>query len=288
MFSGIPISEFVDIILSGNKGDEAMYYLLHHRLNHQLREQYDVYNLYDDFEDIVEDYFLYLREGKEGKNRHPYQSLRHIKKKESFETWLINTFRNYLSNRSEAEKHVSYTELDDRTTSQEQISPKNDEEKLAIASQLIAYAHQVLYPRSRFIFLRSLLTMLNKQRAISDKEMAEALGMTHIAYRVTVHRMKHNLTKFYKRLQHGEHLNLNEEHRQMACAINDDFTNLYPILFNYYMRCIDTLKTSIAVKNLRQQYLNERGFEVHEQDSFITHLSITTFWNKLNLQFLSL
>ena len=127
-----------------------------------------------------------------------------------------------------------------------------------------------------------------KQRAISDKEMAEALGMTHIAYRVTVHRMKHNLTKFYKRLQHGEHLNLNEEHRQMACAINDDFTNLYPILFNYYMRCIDTLKTSIAVKNLRQQYLNERGFEVHEQDSFITHLSITTFWNKLNLQFLSL
>ena len=111
--------------------------------------------------------------------------------------------------------------------------------------------------------------------------------MTHIAYRVTVHRMKQNLTKFYKRLQHGEHLNLNDEHRQMACTINDDFTNLYPILFSYYIRCIDSLKTCIAVRNLRQQYLDDRGFEVHEQDPFTTQLSITAFWNKLYLQFFS-
>ena len=66
-FVGIPVSDFVDIILQQNdKRDEAMYYLLHQRLEHQLRERYDVYrhSIYDDFDDIVEDYFLYLREGK--------------------------------------------------------------------------------------------------------------------------------------------------------------------------------------------------------------------------------
>ena len=150
---------------------------------------------------------------------------------------------------------------------------------------MIAYAHQVFYPRGRFIFLRTLLTMLNKQRAISDKEMAEALGMTHIAYRVTVHRMKQNVAKFRARLLHGEHLNLNEEHILMANAINDDFTNLYPTLFNYYTQCINSLKTSNAVQDLRQQYLDAKGWEVHEPDTFKAKLTITAFWNKLNKQF---
>ena len=104
----IPIPDFVDMILKGD--DVAMYYLLHNRLNHRLHERYNDYQqqLYDNFEDIIEDFFLYLREH----GRYPYQSLRRIKNRDAFETWLLNTFRNYLSNR-------------------------------AVASHLIAYAHQV-------------------------------------------------------------------------------------------------------------------------------------------------
>ena len=64
----------------------------------------------------------------------------------------------------------------------------SDEEKIRVVSELIAYAHQVFYPRGRFIFLRSLLTMLNKQRAVPNKEMAEALDMSDLAYRVAVYR----------------------------------------------------------------------------------------------------
>ena len=97
-FAGVPVSDFVEIILKGD--DEAMYYLLHDRLKHQFQERYEVckYYLCDDYEDVIDDFFLYLRES----GSYPYKLLKGIKKKESFETWLLNTFRNYLRNLAEA------------------------------------------------------------------------------------------------------------------------------------------------------------------------------------------
>jgi len=278
-FAGIPVPDFADMILKGD--DEAMYYLLHNRINHQLQERYKAYqhHLYDSFEDIIDDFFLYLRES----GRYPYESLKHIKNKESFESWLLNTFRNYLSNRSEAEGHVFSSQFpcEEKTLiADESIS---DEEKIHIVSQLIAYAHQVFYPRVRFIFLRSLLTILNKKRAVPNKEMAEALDMTSLSYRVAVYRMKQNLTMFRQRLLKEEKLRLDAEHINMVELINDDFEHLYPVLFRLYILCIDSLKTSTAVKNLRQQYLEERGFAVHELDSDSPILvRVSVFWEKLN------
>ena len=65
------IPEFVDIILAGDaRADEAMYYLLHEKMNGLLRKKFEVYEslLLDEFEDVLEDFFLYLREGKNGRN----------------------------------------------------------------------------------------------------------------------------------------------------------------------------------------------------------------------------
>ena len=55
-FAGIPVSNFVDMILKGD--DEAMYYLLHDRLKHHLNERYKAYEsyLYDDYEDVIDDF----------------------------------------------------------------------------------------------------------------------------------------------------------------------------------------------------------------------------------------
>lgn len=55
-YADIPIPQFVDIILKGD--DEAMYYLLHERLKHLLFERYQDYshNLYDDFDDLLDDF----------------------------------------------------------------------------------------------------------------------------------------------------------------------------------------------------------------------------------------
>ena len=288
-FAGIPVPDFVEMILKGD--DEAMYYLLHDRLSHQLQERFESYrnNLNEDYEDVIDDFFLYLRES----GRYPYQALQRIKKMEAFETWLLNTFRNYLSNRAEAEGRAFSSQpnceahwMQGNCEAHALIAGEggiSDEEKIRIASELIAYAHQVFYPRGRFIFLRSLLTMLNKQRAVSNKEMAEALDMSDLAYRVAVYRMKQNVRHFRNRLLKGETLRLDDEHQQIADNINCDFIHLYPTLFRIYLQSIDTLKTSIAVKHLRQQYLEERGFAVHEPDvDSPIRVRIPAFWSKLN------
>ena len=281
-FAGIPVPDFVDIILHDAKqSDEAMYYLLHQRLNHQLRERYEAYQhqLYDDFEDVVEDFFLYLREGRG--NRFPYQALRRIKKKEAFEKWLLTTYRNYLSNRAEAEEQLY--RLSDNAVDDTTISPITDEKKLQIASQLIAYSLQVFYPRGRFIFLRSLLTMLNKQKALPNTEVAKALGMSDISYRETLHRMKCNLAKFRQRLMHGKSLRLDEQHQQMAQHIYDDFDPLYPALMQLYNQTIGTLKCADDIKQLRQQYFEVTGVVAHEPEcDSPSRITVKAFWAQLN------
>ena len=285
-FAGIAIPDFVDIILNDkDKCDEAMYYLLHQRLNRQLRERYDTYRhlLFDSFDDVLEDFFLYLREGKTGTSRLPYQQLHRIKKKESFETWILNTFRNYLNSRAKAEDRISFTLYNEHETN-ESNELVTDEQKLSIASQLIAYAHQVFYPPGRFIFLRSLLTMLNKHKALPTEEVAIALGMTHISYRVILHRMKRNLAHFRNRLLQGEHLRLDDQHQLMASHLNDDFTHLYPTLLTYYTETISTLKCADAIRQLRQRHYEETGIMAHEPspDEGPIRTTITAFWNKLN------
>ena len=278
-YTNINISDLLDMILNGD--DEAMYYLLHDHLNHQLHERFISYqrHLYDNYEDIIDDFFLYLRESGD----YPCQSLRRIKKKEGFDSWILNTFRNYLSNRAEKERIIINTELECDHLLTDDTTVISEEERIAIVSQLIAYSLQVFYPRGRFIFLRSLLTMLNNQRAVPNEEMAKALDMTYLAYRVSLHHMKQNAKKFRDQLLNGETLRLDSEHQQIANSINNNFANLYPTLFNYYLQCIDTLKASTAIKHLRQHYLEEQGFAVHEPDTESSvRINITSLWVKLN------
>ncbi len=287
-FAGIPTPQFVDLILHDAKqGDEAVYYLLHHRLDRQLHEIYTSYHhhLLDDFEDIEDDFFLYLREGGKCLTHIPYQSLQSIKNKESFEAWLLKTFRNYLSNRTKEEDRITFADIaiDSLSDDPSPASPLTDEQKLHVVAHLIAYALQVFYPRGRFIFLRSLLTMLNKQKALPNEDVAVALGMTDISYRVTVHRMKYNLSQFRNRLLQGEQLRLDDEHQEMALHIYDDFAHLYQTLQMYYAQTIDTLKCADAIKRLRQQHYEATGIMAHEPNSdYHARTTIKAFWNKLN------
>lgn len=286
-FAEISIPDFVDIILEGSeRGDEAMYYLLHQRLERKLKARFEVYQhqLLDDFEDVVEDFFLYLREGKSGWSKTPYQSLRRIRKKEAFEAWMLNTFRNYLTMRAEAEKQMITKNLNEENIAATDSSSSSltDERKLAIASNLIAYAHQTLYPRDRFIFLRTLLTLLNKQQALPNDEVARALGMSDIAYRVCVHRLKGKLRYIRDSLLRNGTLPIDEPHRQMAQYINDDFAQLYTTIGKYYVLSIDDLKCADAVKRLRQEYYASTGQMLHESElPYSVTPSIPVFWTRL-------
>ena len=266
--------------------DEAMYDLLHNHLNQKLKKKFEVFEhqLLDDFDDIVDDFFLYLRDGKNGANRTTYEALKKIKNPEAFEAWTLSTFRNYLSVRAAKEEKMVYAQVsvdkivDDETAS----SILKDEQRLSIASHLIAYAHQELLPRDCFILFRTLLTLLDKKQALPNEAMAKVLGMSDIAYRVTVHRMKCNLAKYRIQLLQGQPLPLDEQHQAMAQSINDDFLNLYPTLLYYYNQVVEALHCADAVKNLRQEYFKETGNMLHEdQADYSVPVTVRYFWNRM-------
>ena len=268
--------------------DEAMYRILHQRLNGHLRKRFEIYRnrMTDGFEDIVDDFFLYLRDGKNGTNSVPYQSLYRIKNPEAFSAFIINTFRNYLSVRAAKEVKFAYAErsADNIAGDETASSILTDEQKLAIASNLIAYAHQTMPLRDCFILFRTLLTMLNKKQALPNEAMAKVLDMSDIAYRVTVHRMKNNIAKYRTQLLQGQRLELDEAHQTMAQKINDDFLNLYPTLLVFYNQVVDNLNCADAIKNLRQEYFEETGVMMHEAEAeYSVPVTIEYFWNKLEM-----
>lgn len=261
--------------------DETIYRLLHQGLNRRLRRCFEIYQnrLTDGFEDVVDDFFLYLRDGKNGTDNEPFQSLRRIRNKEASGAWMVKTFRNYLSMQA-AKNHHIVNEFDDSP------SVLTDEQKLNFASNLIAYAHQTLPPRSRFIFLRWLLTMLGKQQTLPNDDMAQALGMTGLSYRVAVHRTKSNLAKYRERLLCGERLPLDDAHQQMAQQINDDFTHLYPTLLYYYNQDLVALNCGAAINNLRQQHFEATGIMMHEAEAeYSVPVTVEYLWNRIENYF---
>ena len=288
-YEALPMADYVGLILDGGEqADEAMYYILHERLYQQLRKRFEVFQnqLFDDFDDVLADFLFYLRDGKDSSGGNPYPSIRSIRNRETFGGWLLNTFRNYLSVRAAKEGRLSYSEHDfnDNVSDDTASSILTDEQKLSFAADLIAYVHQVLAPRDSFIFFRTLLTLLNKQAALSSEAVAQALGMTDIAYRVSVHRMKGSLTKYRTRLLQGEDLPLDEAHREMSRRINDDFTHLYPTLFHYYEQVIDSLDSAAAIRKLREENLAATGTEAYEPEApYATILSKSALWNELTL-----
>lgn len=281
-FDNIPSPQLLDIILQGDEqSDEAMYYVLKKRIGERLQEKYQTHEhlSFEDFEDVVDDFFLYLREGN-GRTREPYHALRSIVNKAAFEGWLVSTFRNYLTNRSNAEEKLCT--LNEHNLYSQEDAGYNKEQLINRTAQLIAYSHQVFLPRGRFIFLRSLLTLLNKDNALPEKEMAEALGMSHVHYRVTAHRMKKNILQFHNRQESGKQLHLNDEHKSMAAHIDEDFCSLYTTLINYYNTTLQQLKQEPKITALRKYHYNLTGIMLHESEAEYGQFAAHTFYNKLN------
>lgn len=299
-FTEITIPEFLDIVLSGDEqSDEAMYFLLHQRLVGLLGSRFAPFQhrIHDSFDDVLTDFFLYLR----GDGRHPetYHSLRTIRNKDSFEVWLLNTFRNYLNVRVDKEGRMEAPLSFPPEGGMDMEGPRlpslsgegsgagleesqlTDERKLILAANLIAYAHQTFSPCDRFLLLRSLLTLLNRGQALPNDEMAQALGMSAIAYRVSVHRMRKRLSKIRTALLGGEEPHLDDSHSQMAHTIEDNFERLYPTLFAYYLGSIENLPDAAAVKQLRQRHIDATSRVLHEQE-YMPVSSVGTFWTMLS------
>ena len=230
--------------------------------------------LADPFEDLQDDFFLYLREGRQGMDNMPYRMFHSIQNRDSFESWLLSTWRNFLSAKIRKNQEVTY--MPSYSTQQE------NERRIYVVSHLIAYADQQLCPKMRFICLRSLLTLLNKEQALPDREIAAALGMSEIAYRVTNHRQKANMRQWRDRLLNGEILQLDQSHQLMADAIDHNFENLYQTLMKYYELALNTIEQKEHVEKLRLEYQRSEGSMLHDGTSPGYGTSISSFWRKLS------
>lgn len=281
-YYNISSTTMLEIILQENKqSDEAMYYLLRDRLYNRLEEKYNSVNGFQivEFADVLDDFFLYLREGK-GNTKRPYSILHTIRRKDAFESWIISTFRNFLNNQIAKKKHgIAYRE---NVMSSNDNNPLEKEELIHNASILIAYSHQVLSPRNQFLLLRTLLTLLNKENALPDKEMAEAMGMSHVLYRVTTHRIMQSVKKHQMNMESGMKPLLDDYHKSMAENINSDFDTLYSTLIKYYNTTLNSLENASAIINLRKSHYESAGFMLHEDIVPYGSLSIYGFFNKLN------
>ena len=281
-YRNIQTKDLLDVILQGcEQSDEVMYFVLKERIHGKLKEKYEIHEraLFEDFEDIINDFFLYLREGRNN-SAQAYQALRTIRKKEAFESWLIGTFRNYLTNRSNMEEQ-NYT-LKGQHIAEETNGITDREQLICNAAQLIAYTHQMLFPRSQFIFLRTLLTLLDKSKALPDKEMAKAMGMSHTLYRVTNHRIMQSVKQYQKLIESGGYIQLDDYHKTMAEHINNDFDSLYSTLIRYYNITLQSQEQVLYITSLRNKYYQETGFMLHEDIAPYGSLSIYGFYYKLN------
>lgn len=292
-YHNIPLSEFLNFILAHREQvDEAMYWLLHERMDPQLREKFETYReeIIDEYEDVVEDFFLYLREGDDGDNSQPYEILSSVQHHEAFASWIRSTFRNYLTNRAASETKLRefYVEHTDEINACSDGHPLLQTERMIETfSQSIAYMLQVLQPRERFILLRWLLTMLDKSKALPEKDISQAMGISYESYRVIVYRIKAQLRHNLNMLQQRKPvLECRSGYLSIASDINDHFSDLYNCLIVYYEETLLQLPNAEAVVELRLSRKEKNGGVVHDSTAIEYQKStasfLWTFYKRLN------
>lgn len=280
-FDKLALQDLYRLIIKGDsQSDEAMHYLIRVRMHSLLKNVYAVYEsrCHDDYEDVLSDFFLYLREGAHAENNLPYKALLGLQHPQAFASWMQSTFRNYLNNRVAAETKAmellaEYSEdVEDGDSCDVQA---DTERKIEDFAHLFAYMLHVLQPRERFILLRWLLTMLDKSKALPEKDMAQAMGLSYEAYRVISYRVKmqlrHNLSILMQQDGHVLHFNPRTDESNnhidylaVASDINEHFADLYNCLIGYYEGTLSVLPNADAITELRLTRQEERGFSVHD------------------------
>ena len=254
--------EFYEAILKRNDESSSIaYYLIDRKLRMKLKSVFinlGCNGLFE-FQDTIEDFFLYLHDGKDWVLNKPFHVLESIEDKGALFKWMEITYRNFLvrNMKSEVRKKSMTSDGDD---SQSII---HDEDKIRFLSTAIAYADQKSVSRSRFVMYRLLLTYLNKSLAVSQAEMAEAVDMQPVAYRVITKRTKDNLLNYIKIMESGGSFELDDEHEKMRDTIIINFDKLYSTLSEYYDEAIGKLPNANEIRRLR--FSKSNGYVFHEE-----------------------
>lgn len=283
--------QLYDLIVQGNtKSDEVMLFVLNVRLRNDLKRMYEVCQrkLLCDFDDYLDDFFLYLRNGDGEGFLLPYEALITIRSKASLMAWIRSTFRNFISNTSASEERnlLAATEAEPTCFASSRIS----EQDILFFANLIASTLCALQPIPRFILLRWLMTQLDATRSMSDVEIAKALGVTSVSYRVTLHRAKAFMRQQFRLLRQGEDtlffskipdISLPNNSPSLAQSINDHFDNLYPSLMQYYLQQLPLLEQHKAIEDLRTLSAQHSGHDMHDSSRLQYSIPLCSFTRRL-------
>ena len=244
MFGKMPMEEIHAIILQNSRNSEvAMYYLLKVRMIDKLRKtyQYQKSAVSTDFEDMVSEFMIYLRDGKYGKNMVRFYDLHRMKNPKALGSWIMTSFRFFLINYSQKEKAVDTVSLEEMPPRKVNEIPDEEwlsrERRIRMAAYVIAYTHQTIDNLKRLIFLRWMMGYYKKD-GMNNREMAMLLGMTYISYRVMLNRIKKLIARSLGELSRLGSLPLDGEHLRMKEFLISNFDNLYPYLEKQYKMCL--------------------------------------------------
>lgn len=259
-------SVIYDCIVNGGEGaSEALYYLIKKRLSNVLNHLYRLHGegIQDEFDDTIDDFFLYLHDGTGAVLTKPFAILETVKEKKAFFSWLISAYRYFLLNKQRIE---SRTPLVKSTFDADKLSDERSSEEYSttILANAIAYADQQMRSRNRFIFYRLMLSFLDHSSSIPQEAMAKALGMHPVTYRVCSKRQKDRFLRYIVDQEAGADLELDEQHCLMRDRIVHCFDQLYELLLEQYDLTLGELPRTKEVLSLRQQYSEGHDSMMHE------------------------
>ena len=258
-FQEISTPDMLPVILRQTKrSDEALYYLLTQRFRTNLLSIYINYKdcLDDLFEDTLNDFYIYLHDHghTDADGNVYYKPLRCIRNQHVFKYWLLNTYRFYINNRLKVTIMTPLYENLPEDSFGNQDSVEDWESKVWQMSELIAYTYYQLNPINRFIFVRSLLRILNKKLCIKNEAMAKTIGMSYINYRVHQAHSWHRLRRYRNNLLHGARLQLDEKMLEMARHIYSRYGILLNCIRFYYVQALRSLPSQDAITVLLHKH----------------------------------
>lgn len=263
-------SDYFDAVaLTEDTPVEVVYYLLQRRLHRALQRVFELhgFGLDDDFDDTLDDFFLYLYEGARDNNK-PFAMVHGVQNKQAFFGWIVATYRNFLLNKAKEEMKRKALREEAKSFVDDDGRGLNEETMISYLASAIAFADQRLIPCNLFILYRSLLTLLDHRRAIPQEEMAMAMKLHPVTYRVRCKRQRDSLQGFILQQETGHHLDLDRRHELMRLCIVEEFNRLYDLLIGFYNQVLEQLPVKGDIKALRLRYREEMGMIMHETNCY--------------------
>ena len=231
--------------------DNALYRVLTESLRPRLLRRFRAYEKRSPFafEDALQEFFLYLR----GDANNAYSIFGDLRDASAADAWLLTTFRNFVSKKSRYGVPAVAVGVPDLSDS----SVREQDEQQKVLSTMIAYCYQELPLVQRFVFMRMILTYLDRDRALPQKDVALVLGLSHIYYRVLCNRVKGFALQVKGRILAGERLLLNMNALELRSRLDADFGGWYDLLSSYYAETIDQFTQAEEINTLRYSYCTD-------------------------------